>query len=166
MPLRPHLAAAFAVLLCLPLAAAAQTAEIAFGGLTADPTLPVEVTSDSLTLNQTDGSAVFSGNVIVAQGEMKLSAAEVRVEYGAGGDQRRIERLHATGGVLLVNGDAAAEAAAAEYDIAASTIELSGDVLLTQGGNTMSGQKLTVNLAEGTGRMDGRVRTILQPGGN
>lgn len=41
---------------------------------------------------------------------------------------------------------------------------MTGDVLLTQGESVMSGQKLSVNLRSGTGQMDGRVRTILQPG--
>jgi len=43
---------------------------------------------------------------------------------------------------------------------------MTGDVLLTQGASVMSGQKLDVDLKTGVGRMDGRVRTILQPGGN
>ncbi len=80
--------------------------------------------------------------------------------------QNKIERLHATGGVTLVSGTDAAEAAEAVYTIASGEVVLSGDVLLTQGKNAMSGQKLTVNLATGTGTMDGRVRTVLQPGGN
>ncbi|WP_420353073.1 hypothetical protein [Paenirhodobacter sp.] len=41
---------------------------------------------------------------------------------------------------------------------------MTGDVVLKQGPNVMSGQKLMVDLRSGTGRMDGRVRTILQPG--
>ena len=42
---------------------------------------------------------------------------------------------------------------------------ITGDVLLTQGDNVMSGQKLTVDLKTGMGHMDGRVRTVLQPEG-
>lgn len=56
--------------------------------------------------------------------------------------------------------------ARAVYTIASGQIVLTGDVLLTQGQNVMSGQKLTVDLKTGTGAMDGRMRTILQPGGN
>ena len=58
-----------------------DSANVAFGGLKADTSLPVEMNADSLAVNQTDGTAVFSGNVIVTQGAMKLSAAEIRVEY-------------------------------------------------------------------------------------
>lgn len=147
----------------IPLGVAAQ--QLAFGGIRADTTAPVEVTADSLSVNQADGSATFSGNVVIGQGAMRLSAATVRVEYGAEG-QNRIERLHASGGVTLVSEADAAEAREAVYTIATGEIVLTGDVLLTQGANVMAGQKLTVDLKSGTGAMDGRVRTILQPGGN
>lgn len=152
-------------LLLLAAAPALAQGQVAFGGIRADTTKPVEVTADSLTVNQSDGTAVFAGNVLVAQGEMRLSAGEVRVEY-AEGDTRRIERLLATGGVTLVSGPDAAEAKEAVYTIESGSVVLTGDVLLTQGPNVLSGQKLTVDLKTGTGSMEGRVKTVLQPGGN
>jgi lipopolysaccharide export system protein LptA len=139
--------------------------QIAFGGIKGDTKAPVEVTADELAVNQTTGLAVFSGNVLIGQGAMRLQAARVEVEYGAG-DQSKIDRLHATGGVTLVSENEAAEAAEAVYDVAKGTVALIGDVLLTQGENVMSGQRLDVDLATGTGQMQGRVHTILQPGGN
>lgn len=148
-----------------PLAAFAQGAELAFGGIRADPSLPVEVTADQLSVNQTDGTAIFTGSVLVVQGEMRLSAAEVLVEYGSE-DRSRIARLLATGGVTLVSGADAAEAAEAVYTIDSGDVVMTGNVLLTQGANTISGQTLTVDLKTGTGRMEGRVKTVLQPGGN
>ena len=96
---------------------------------------------------------------------MRLTAAQVEVVYGQG-DQSRIDRLHATGGVTLVSAREAAEASEAMYDVTKGTVVMTGDVLLTQGENVMSGQRLDVDLATGTGQMQGRVRTILQPGGN
>lgn len=99
----------FALLLSafLPLAAWAQDAQVAFGGLRQDTTLPVEVKAESLTVNQTDGSATFTGNVLVGQGEMRLAAQTVRVEYAA--DGKSIAKLHATGGVTLASPTDAAE---------------------------------------------------------
>ena len=160
------LTAALVLMVLSPLAAFAQGAQVAFGGIRADTSLPVEVTADQLMVNQTDGTATFSGNVLVAQGEMRLSAAEVLVEYGTE-DRSRIERLHATGGgVTLVSGAEAAEGDSADYDVEAGIIVMTGNVLLTQGANTITGQMLTVDLKSGTGRMEGRVKTVLQPGGN
>lgn len=158
-----RLFAAISVLICLalaPLPAAAQ--QIAFAGLKGDTKAPVEVTADSLAVNQTDGTAVFTGNVLIVQGQMRLSAAEVTVEYGE--DRSKIAKLHATGGVTMVSASEAAEAKEALYSVEAGTVVLSGDVLLTQGQNVLSGQKLSVDLATGTGQMEGRVRTVLQPG--
>lgn len=157
-----------ALLACLalvPLAAHGQGTDVSFGGIRADRSQPVEVTADQLNVNQNDGTAIFTGNVVVMQGEMRMTAPRLEVEY-ATGDQSEIERLHATGGVTMVSGPEAAEAQEAVYTVAAGEVVLTGDVLLTQKGSTMSGQQLFVDLDTGTGRMEGRVKTILLPGKN
>ncbi len=149
----------------LPLSALGQGAPVTFGGIRADTSLPVEVTADQLTVSQTDGTAIFVGNVLIGQGAMRLSAAEVLVEYG-NEDRTSIKRLHARGGVTLANGAEAAEAAEAVYSVATGEVVMTGSVLLTQGGNTLAGERLVVDLDTGTGLMEGRVKTVLQPGGN
>jgi lipopolysaccharide export system protein LptA len=148
----------------LPLAAWAQDAQVAFGGLRQDTTLPVEVKAESLTVNQTDGSATFTGNVLVGQGEMRLAAQTVRVEYAA--DGKSIAKLHATGGVTLASPTDAAESNEAVYAVDAGTVLMTGNVLLTQGASAIAGQKLLIDLKAGTGRMEGGVSTVFSPGGN
>lgn len=154
------------LVLSLALVAASAEAQqtIAFGDLNQDTTLPVQVTADQLAVNNADGTAVFSGNVVVTQGEMTLAAAEVKVTYGS--EQNDIETLAASGGVTVKNLGDAAEAQEAVYTIDSGMIVLTGDVLLTQGPSAMAGQKLTINLKDGTGVMEGRVTTTFQPGGN
>lgn len=149
-------------------AALAQNATVAFGGLKHDNTLPVEITADELTVDQSNGTAVFIGNVVAGQGEMRLTAARVRVQYATQNGQPtgRIDRLFATGGVTLVNGPEAAEAREATYAVGSGEVVMTGDVVLTQGANALAGEKLTVDLTTGTGRMSGRVRTIFQTGNN
>lgn len=146
----------------LPAMGAAQGASVAFGGLKQDTSLPVEVSADQLAVNQADGTAVFTGNVLVGQGEMRLSAGEVKVEYTADGSS--ISRLFASGGVTLINATDAAESREAVYSIDSGQVVMTGDVLLTQGNNALSGQKLVINLKSGTGVMEGRVQTVFQPG--
>lgn len=158
-----------ALIMALGLGAAfAQGASVAFGGLQHDSSLPVEITADELTVDQATGSAVFAGNVVAGQGEMRLSAARVQVEYATrdGKATGEINQLVATGGVTLVNGAEAAEAQRAVYAVGSGEIVMTGDVVLTQGVNALSGEKLTVDLNTGSGRMEGRVRTIFQTGGN
>lgn len=150
--------------LALAPAAMAQQAQVAFGGLKQDTTLPVEVEADQLAVNQADGTAIFTGNVRVNQGEMILTAGEVLVEYAEG--NKSIARLHASGGVTLVSATDAAEAASATYTIDSGEVVMEGAVLLTQGNSAISGERLVIDLKAGTGVMEGRVKTVFQPGGN
>jgi len=152
------------VLLTLILATpvSAQQAGVRFGGLTQDTSAPVEVTSETLSVDQADGSAVFTGNVLVKQGEMRMTAATIRVEYGDGG--QGIQRLLASGGVTLVSPTDAAESDEAVYTIGSGTVVMTGNVLMTQGAAAISGNKMTVNLKDGTGTVTGNVKTIFTPG--
>lgn len=149
-------------LLCLflPAVAAAQGAGISLGGGSFDSSAPVDVTSDSLSLDQESGQAVFDGNVLVVQGDLRMSAARIVVDYGDQG----VSRLRATGGVTFVTPTEAAEAREASYTVQGGDVILSGDVLLTQGQATISGDRLAIDLASGKGVMEGNVRTILGTG--
>lgn len=150
--------------LALAPAVLAQGTEVPFGTVQQDTSLPVEVSAESLSVSQNDGSALFTGNVVIGQGEMRLSAPRVLVFYTQ--DQSGVERLEATGGVTLVQGDQAAEADRADYEVNRGTIRMSGSVLLTQGGNTLVSEEMDVDLEAGTARMNGRVRTVFQSGEN
>ena len=96
----------------------------------------------------------------IGQGDLRVQAGEVQVPYdeATGG----IPRLLAPGGVTLATPQEAAEAEAADYDLASGTLTMTGEVLLTQGPSAISGDRLAVDLASGTARMEGNVRTILQ----
>lgn len=153
-----------ALLLCCAAPVLAQGTNVAFGAITQDTSLPVEVTADNLAVDQSSGTAVFTGNVIIGQGEMRLTAARVLVTYRS--QNAGIAKLEATGGVTLVTGADAAESERADYNIDSGEIEMSGNVLLTQGNSALTAEKMFVNLRDGTARMSGRVKTILQPGNN
>ena len=140
-----------------------QTA-IGFGGVAHDSSQAIEVTSDSLRVDQTTGNAVFAGNVIVMQGDLRMAAGEVSVLYSTG-DTQDIQQVLASGGVLLTRGEDAAEGNEAEYSVERSTVLLIGNVLVTQGRTTIAGDRLNIDLITGNGTVEGRVRTILQPDG-
>jgi lipopolysaccharide export system protein LptA len=147
--------------LLFPLAVQAQT-NIALGGISADPSAPVEVTADSLNVDQDSRSAVFAGNVVIGQGEMRISAAEVKVIYSD--ETGDIAQLLASGGVTFVTATEAAEAQTADYNLTTGLLTLSGEVLLTQGASALSADSMVVNLTDGTATMQGRVRTVFQQG--
>ncbi len=151
------------LILVLPVTPAfAQGTNVAFGTIRQDTNQPVEVTADNLAVDQDSGTAVFTGNVMIGQGEMRLSAARVLVVYRA--ENKGIARLEATGGVTLVSGPDAAEAERADYNIDNGTIVMTGNVLLAQGASALSADRMSVRLSDGTAQMSGRVKTILQTG--
>jgi len=155
--------AAFLIAFALPVMANAQT-NIALGGINADPNAPVEVTADTLNVDQDSRTAKFSGNVVIGQGDMRMSAAEVEVFYDEATGQ--IARFVASGGVTFVTATEAAESQTADYDLTAGVLIMSGEVLLTQGLNALSAETMIVNLRDGTAQMQGRVRTVFQTEGS
>lgn len=151
-----------AALLALCLAGPALAQQIKLSGLKQDHSAPVEVTSDTLDVDQTNAKATFTGDVLIVQGTMRLSAAKVEVNY-VPGDTRKIDSMHATGGVTLVTETEAAKGDEATYRPEQGSVVMTGNVLLTQGDNSVAGQKLTIDLNSGTGQMSGRVTTVLIP---
>ncbi|TMV72502.1 lipopolysaccharide transport periplasmic protein LptA [Thioclava sp. BHET1] len=167
-PKRTALLAALLVALAAPQLVApahAQGTAVSFSGMKQDPNLPVAVTADKLDVSQADSTATFTGNVVATQGTMRLAAPKVRVEYekGANGQSGKISKLFASGGVTLTTGTEAAEGKEAVYTVTDGHVRMTGDVVVTQGQNAMSGQTLVIDLGTGTGQMEGRVQTVFQP---
>ncbi|MEE8453965.1 MAG: LptA/OstA family protein, partial [Limibaculum sp.] len=82
-------------------------------------------------------------------------------------DTGAIQNMRADGNVFLSNGAETAQGAWAEYDVASGMIRMGGNVVLTQGGNAISGESLVIDLDAGTGRIEGgaggRVKSVFAP---
>lgn len=142
----------------------AQGTAVAFGGLQHDSSQPVEITAETLGVDQAAGTAEFKGDVVAGQGTLKLSAERVLVEYLTGeGQTGEINTIRAFGGVTMTNGAEAAEASEAVYTVAEGLVRMTGDVLLTQGQNAIAGEALNIDLNTGTALFEGRVRTVFRP---
>jgi lipopolysaccharide export system protein LptA len=157
--LRPFL---LTLALLAPVPVLAQM-DLSLGGVTNDGSTPVEVTAESLTVDQDTGRAVFSGDVLVVQGDIRIAAGTVEVIYDTEGSA--ISRLLASGGITFATATEAAEATSADYDLATGLLVLTGEVLLTQGNMALSAERMTVNLRDGSAQLDGRVRTVFLPEG-
>ena len=166
------------LLLAALMAPAAAQTSTAFQ-LSADE--PVQIEADRLDVRDSEGKAVFSGNVEVVQGEISLRASEMTVEYareggasgspaGGLGTAGNIRRIDATGGVYVRSGDQVATGDRGSFDMASETVTLSGDeVVLTDAGNVIRGCRLTIAMATGNADVEpcadgGRVQVLI--GGN
>lgn len=137
---------------------------------------PIEIEADSLEVRENEGIATFRGNVDAVQGERTLTADVLDVFYAAAGataegaaETRPIERIVATGNVVVTSPREVATGNAGTYDLIRRTIVLTGDVVLTRDGNVLRGSQLEVDLATGVSRLlplrdGGRVRALFVQG--
>src|SRR4029453_15802775 len=108
--------------------------------------------------------AIFSGNVVVKQGELTLRTARLTVAY-ASQNGIDINRIDASGGVTVVSPSETATGDFGVYDLDQGLITLVGNVRLERGGSFLSGGRLTIDLDSGRAVMDGGLRGINQGGG-
>lgn len=116
--------------------------------------------ADRIEVQDRADRAILSGNVRVRQGPLTLSAARLTVAYAKAGDSNRggvdVERLDATGGVVVTSATETARGDIAIYDLTRRIITMLGDVTLVQRQNELRGGRLVIDLNTGRSVVDGR----------
>ncbi len=120
-----------------------------------DSDQPVNYAADRIELQDRQNRVVLSGDVVIDQGDLRLTAARMTVAY-TNANGLRIQRIDATGGVTVARGSERASGAAGVYDFNRRVIVLSGGVSLRRGADTLNGGRLTIDLASGLSSVDGR----------
>lgn len=116
---------------------------------------PVNFAADQIELQDRQKRVVLSGNVVINQGDLRLTAARTTVAYADAGTLT-IQRIDATGGVVVTRGNERAQGSAGVYDFSNRVIVLSGGVALRRGTDTLNGGRLTIDLKTGRSSVDGR----------
>ena len=116
---------------------------------------PVNYAADRIELQDRQNRVVLSGNVVITQGDLRLTAGRTTVAYTNAGSLK-IQRIDATGGVNVSRGNERASGAAGVYDFNRRVIVLSGGVALRRGSDTLNGGRLTMDLNSGLSSVDGR----------
>jgi len=129
-----------------------------------DSRAPIDLSADRAEAQDRADRAIFSGNVVVKQGELTLRTARLTVAY-ASQNGIDINRIDASGGVTVVSPSETATGDFGVYDLDQGLITLVGDVRLERGGSFLSGGRLTIDLDTGRAVMDGGLRGINQGGG-
>ena len=118
---------------------------------------PIDFGADHIELQDKANRAVLAGSVTVRQAEMTLKAARMTVAYTGqvidGSPQ--VSRLDASGGVVVTRPDQTARGQFAVYDLNRRVVTMLGGVSLVQGGNTVNGGRLTMNIDTGRAVIDG-----------
>ena len=146
---------------------------------------PVRIEAATLEVRNKDQVATFSGNVKVTQGDTVMRCKSLLVFYDQDGEgkamqaatpgpggQQKIKRLEARGSVVVTQKDQTATGNLGIFDMRTNTVDLTGDVVMTQGQNMLRGDRLVVDLTSGVSRVEsgkngqGRVQGLFQPGGS
>ena len=168
------LALAAALIVAAP-AALAQQQQGRMTGLKLEGDKPIQIESDHLEVRETDGIAIFTGNVAVVQGAMLMRAGKMTVHYKKGGGSvatgsADIDRLDVENKVYVKSDTQVATADQGSFDMKSEVLVLSGkEVVLSEGDNVVVGCKLTVQMATGLANLEGcsgggRVKMLLKPG--
>ncbi len=120
-------------------------------------------------VSRTPTALSLRGRAELTQGDSRIRADRVEGVINNG----TLNRVEATGNVYFVTPDQTIRGDSAVYTPANDTIVLTGDVILTQGENVMTGGRLTYNTRTEAAEMDGagsgRVQGVFYPersGGN
>ena len=129
-----------------------------------DANAPVDVTAERIEVQDRADRAIFAGDVHVRQGRLTLDTERLTVAYAsAGGIQ--IQRLDASGGVVVKSPSETARGNFAVYDLERKLITLVGDVRLNRGGSQIIGSRLVIDLNSGRAVIDGGPAGVGQSGG-
>ncbi len=115
---------------------------------------PVNYAADRIELQDKQKRVVLSGNVDITQEDLRMTAARTTVAYTDAGDLK-IQRIDATGGVVVTRRDERASGAVAVYDFNRKIITMVGNVALRRGSDTLNGGRLVIDLNTGISSVDG-----------
>lgn len=119
-----------------------------------DTRAPVTYDAGKFVLDDKANLAIFSGGVIVSQAGLRIQSDRMLVNFTDGG-QLEIQRITATGGVVVTRGEERASGDNAVYDFNRRIITMAGNVALRRGADTLNGGRLTIDLVSGVSTVDG-----------
>jgi lipopolysaccharide export system protein LptA len=150
---------------------------------------PIEISSDTLEVQQDKQLAIFRGKVDVLQGDTRLRSDELFVYYrdrnpapagtapapaqrpaagpAAGPDASSISRIEAKGNVFVSTPKERAQGDFGVYDVDKRTVTITGNVLLTSDGSTLRCARTVMYQDTGRSTCDPaageRVRGVILP---
>ncbi len=152
---------------------------------------PVNITADKLDFLNKENKLIYSGNVVVVQGDSTLKGSVLNIDLqrdqpGAGGatapatpapadgaapgQGSSVRHMEVDGPVTLISKDQIGTGNHATYDKAENKVYLNGNVTLSQGTNVTQGDRLVYDMTSGQAQVysgktnGGRVSSVFTPG--
>ena len=120
-----------------------------------DSNAPVTYDAGKFVLNDKTNQGIGSGGVIITQAGLRVESDRMLVNFTDTGGQLQIQRITATGGVVVTRGNERASGDNAVYDFNRRVITMAGNVRLRRGTDTLNGGRLVIDLESGLSTVDG-----------
>ena len=139
--------------------------------LSGDAQQPIQVEADSLVVRDKDKTSIYSGNVQLNQGSLKIRCDQLTLYFD---DKKELILMEMTGTPAtfrLLNDlqqEISGQGEQIEYHVSESTLISIGNAQFTQVGDTIKSEKIQVDtntgdIQAGGTESDSRVRMLIQP---
>jgi lipopolysaccharide export system protein LptA len=146
---------------------------------------PIHPAADNMVLLDAERVQLWTGRVEILQGENRMRADEVKIYHlpgrgdapaapnaAPGSSWGEVDRMEAVGNIYFVTPTQTIKGDRAVYTRADDTIVVTGDVMLLQGENVLTGNRLVIEITAGRSSMQatatsgskGRVKGVFYPG--
>jgi lipopolysaccharide export system protein LptA len=135
------------------------------GGFEFNKKDPIYITSDWMEVDQKKNTITYKGSVVMVQADMTMRSEALTARYDP--EMKRIDQIIAQGKVNATQGDRVAIGEKAVFDDKAKTVTLTGNPVMRQGNNQVSGTRVIYFIeqdravAEGDGKV--RVQATIFP---
>lgn len=120
---------------------------------------PIVITSDTLTADNKNSTAVFEGSVVAKTSDVAIRSDKMTVYYDE--SENKVKKIHAVGNVRVNNKDRAMFSEEAMYIDDEEKIIFTGNPKAVEGENMISGTQIIFFLREDRAVVEGS-RVILQ----
>lgn len=121
---------------------------------------PIDIKSDSLSLDYKAKTVVFTGNVHASQSGTELTSDTLRIIYGD--NFRDIQKVLADGDVKITQGGRSATSDHAVLDQTTRTVEMTGNPVIHDGPDQITGTRVLVYLDSQKSVVEG-ARAVIFP---
>ena len=129
------------VLAMLGLAWSALAVESAQPAKAGEDTNSTVITATQLTFDQQKREAVFDGNVVVTDREIKIMSDRLEVFFT---EDNKVDRIEAAGRVTIIRNDLTATGEKATYDMKEGKMQLTGNPHIQRDQDTLTGETVTL----------------------
>lgn len=162
-----------------PKAKAGKKSGAPFAGFGSNSKEPIKIDSNKLEVFDKENRAVYSGDVVLVQGQTTLRSSTMTVFYisnksgggagsSSGAGQNSIRKIDFAGPVSILSGTQSATSKFMTYDAQAETVTLTGSVVIADCDNVQRGERAVYDIRTGKATVDaggkGRVQGIFTPG--